>query len=224
MDVFPLPQGSYYRSSGYRTPNRPTHPGVDLAAPEGTPEFACITGRIFLPWEQPSGAGKNLWIIDGAGRFLWKYFHMSAIAVRTGDQVRAGQLVGAVGHTGHVIPPGPAGAHLHVERHNGTGGNSPTDPTPELDACERAGHFVTHHLPRDPEDEPMTDEERAWLRDQFGVMSQRLDTVDKQLRDIAGGTVVATVNAAALTHDDINQLADRLKVKRLPDFTVNRGT
>ena len=49
------------------------------------------------------------------------YAHMSDTARTTGEVVAAGDIIGAIGFTGRVEPPGPAGAHLHwqLSAHSG---------------------------------------------------------------------------------------------------------
>ncbi len=43
------------------------------------------------------------------------YAHLSRIIVSPGQRVSQGQTIGHVGYTGHTIPAGPAGCHLHFE-------------------------------------------------------------------------------------------------------------
>lgn len=43
------------------------------------------------------------------------YGHLSGQAVSPGEKVLQGQVVGYVGHSGHTIPAGAAGCHLHFE-------------------------------------------------------------------------------------------------------------
>lgn len=53
-------------------------------------------------------------VIDHPGTPWWSiYAHMESTPCRSGDRVEAGDVIGAVGFTGFVIPAGPAGAHLH---------------------------------------------------------------------------------------------------------------
>ena len=54
------------------------------------------------------------------GTELW-YCHQTSFVVSVGDTVRAGEVIGYVGSTGHVT-----GSHLHVEVH--PGGGDPVDP------------------------------------------------------------------------------------------------
>ncbi len=58
------------------------------------------------------------------GTEIW-YCHQSAFNVSVGDTVRAGELIGYVGSTGHVTGP-----HLHLEVR--PGGGDPVDPDAAL--------------------------------------------------------------------------------------------
>lgn len=79
------------------------HSGEDIDAPQGTPVHAANDGIVRL-------AGSfyydgNMVIIDHGGGLLTEYLHMSDMAVRVGDRVVRGQVVGHVGHTGRVTGP-----------------------------------------------------------------------------------------------------------------------
>lgn len=221
MEVFPLPKHSYRKTSGYRTPARPGHNGVDYGAPEETPLYAVIDGTVTVPSPEIYGAGNNLWLSSDDGKVLWKYFHCSHIVAAPGQHVRAGDVIAAVGHTGHVEPPGAAGAHLHIERHKG-GPSNPTDPTPELDAAENAERWADEYPAPEPEDEPMTPEDRSWIEDQ--LVSHGNDVrqlVDEARADNDRNVLTAVSNMAKVNHHYAQALARRLGVPPLPDFTVN---
>jgi murein DD-endopeptidase MepM/ murein hydrolase activator NlpD len=84
------------------------HGGTDLGAEEGTPVLATNGGRVVLA-RQLKVRG-NMIIIDHGGGVFSGYGHLSAIHVREGQAVAAGEEIGAVGNTGLST-----GAHLHWE-------------------------------------------------------------------------------------------------------------
>ncbi|WP_309129566.1 M23 family metallopeptidase [Microbacterium sp.] len=113
---YPLPQGSYYVS---RTLNS-GHDGADMVASAGTPIFAAAGGVVRTSADSVGGYGVAV-IIDhviGGQRVSTLYGHMTygTRAVRAGQVVQPGQLIGKVGNTGRSY-----GAHLHFEvRVNGS--------------------------------------------------------------------------------------------------------
>ncbi len=85
------------------------HYGIDLAAPAGTPVYAARGGRvIFAGWGYYYGRYVR---IDHGGGVETRYAHLSRLAVRTGQYVRRGQVIGYVGASGR----GAYGVHLHFE-------------------------------------------------------------------------------------------------------------
>ena len=85
------------------------HAGRDLAAPEGTPVVAALSGRVMA--SGPAG-GYGLAVELDHRRPLRRtlYGHLSELYVRPGDWVRQGEVIGRVGSTG--LSSGP---HLHFE-------------------------------------------------------------------------------------------------------------
>ncbi len=123
----PLDPGTYTLSSDYGPRPSPTggtgtfHTGLDFGAPTPTPIRAAVTGVVTYAGLNSGGFG-NLVIIQTAPNVLTYYAHQSALAVATGAQVTAGQVIGAVGTTGDSTGP-----HLHFEvRIDGTA----VDPLP----------------------------------------------------------------------------------------------
>ena len=86
---------------------RSRHTGLDLRGAEGTPIRAMADGTVVLA-EELYFSGNVVYLDHGLG-LLSMYAHMSAIDVRPGRQVSAGQTLGKVGATGRVTGP-----HLHL--------------------------------------------------------------------------------------------------------------
>ncbi len=104
------------------------HAGEDLAAPEGTPVVAALSGRVV---SSGLAGGYGLAVEVEHQRPLRRslYGHLSELFVRTGDWVRQGEVIGRVGSTG--LSTGP---HLHFElRQPAAGGWVAVDPG-EFDA------------------------------------------------------------------------------------------
>ena len=81
------------------------HPGVDYAAPAGTPVHAVADGTvIFKGW---GGGGGNTLKIKHAGNLQTAYLHLSKYAkgIAQGSRVVQGQLIGYVGSTGASTGP-----------------------------------------------------------------------------------------------------------------------
>ncbi|NOX35815.1 MAG: M23 family metallopeptidase [Deltaproteobacteria bacterium] len=102
-----------YRISPF-TGRKEFHSGLDIANKTGTKIIASANGRI-------SYAGRkmyigNLVVIDhGHGR-VTKYGHMKKILVKSGQEVKRGDVIGLIGNTGRSTGP-----HVHYEvRINGT--------------------------------------------------------------------------------------------------------
>jgi len=84
------------------------HPGIDIAAPDGTPIAAPGDGVvIYAGWA--SGYG-NYTCIDHGSDISSCYGHQSSIAVRVGQAVHRGDIIGREGSTGNSTGP-----HLHLE-------------------------------------------------------------------------------------------------------------
>ncbi len=93
------------------------HQGQDIADPTGTPIRAPKAGLVVKA--ASAGGFGNLTLIDHGGGVVTAYGHQSRFAVKEGDQVQQGQVIGYVGSTGFSTGP-----HLHFEvRINGVARN-----------------------------------------------------------------------------------------------------
>jgi murein DD-endopeptidase MepM/ murein hydrolase activator NlpD len=95
------------------------HTGLDFAAPSGTPIRSVAAGRVVSAGYDGRYGNKTV-VLLADGTELW-YCHQTTIGVRVGQQVRAGQQIGAIGSTGNVTGP-----HLHLEVRPHAG--DPVDP------------------------------------------------------------------------------------------------
>jgi murein DD-endopeptidase MepM/ murein hydrolase activator NlpD len=96
-------------TSDYKNP-RPNHYGIDIGASIGTPIIAISDGTIVYAGNRDArGYGKEIVLKTKNGLFA-RYGHLNNINVKTGESVKAGQVIGEVGNTG--LSSGP---HLHFE-------------------------------------------------------------------------------------------------------------
>jgi murein DD-endopeptidase MepM/ murein hydrolase activator NlpD len=85
------------------------HAGIDFTAPIGTEIYATGNGIIAKVEYNGRGYGNNVIINHGFG-YQTLYGHMSRFAVRPGQRVSRGDLIGYVGNTGASTGP-----HVHYE-------------------------------------------------------------------------------------------------------------
>ncbi len=106
-------------TSGYGMRWGRLHQGIDIAAPVGTPIVAASSGEVIKSgWGGGYGKLVKLKHHDGS---VTLYAHNSRLLVRSGQQVRQGQQIAALGNTGRSTGP-----HLHFEVHpKGRGAANP---------------------------------------------------------------------------------------------------
>lgn len=92
------------------TRGRAFHSGLDIAAAPGAPVYATADGVVARAGRN-GGLGKSVFISHGYG-LSTRYGHLSEIAVKPGQKVERGDVIGHVGNTGRST-----GYHLHYEVH-----------------------------------------------------------------------------------------------------------
>jgi murein DD-endopeptidase MepM/ murein hydrolase activator NlpD len=118
--------GTPYRKAGSAW-SKGYHTGVDFPVPTGTTVKSVAAGSVVSAgWG--GSYGYQVVIRHGDGRYS-QYAHLSAISVRDGQSVSAGQRIGRSGSTGNS-----SGPHLHFEVRTGPGFGSDVDPVAYLRA------------------------------------------------------------------------------------------
>ncbi|PCH49437.1 MAG: peptidase M23 [Flavobacteriaceae bacterium] len=79
------------------------HLGTDFAAPIGTPIMSTASGTVIAS-SYTSGNGKYVKIRHNSA-YTTQYLHMSKRAVKVGQAVKQGQIIGYIGMTGHTSGP-----------------------------------------------------------------------------------------------------------------------
>jgi murein DD-endopeptidase MepM/ murein hydrolase activator NlpD len=84
------------------------HPGLDISADRGTPVHATADGMV----ESAAYSGNygNCILISHGFGISTRFGHLSAYAVRPGQKIKRGDVIGFVGSTGRTTAP-----HLHYE-------------------------------------------------------------------------------------------------------------
>jgi peptidoglycan LD-endopeptidase LytH len=91
------------RSNGY------FHQGIDIMAPENTPQLAVADGVLTKRYSETFYG----WTLTGDDGIVYKYFHSTSDAHdwSVGDRVSLGDVIGSVGDTGTSV----GNFHLHFE-------------------------------------------------------------------------------------------------------------
>ncbi|WP_426171282.1 M23 family metallopeptidase [Pseudoduganella sp. R-34] len=87
------------------------HEALDIPAPVGTPVYAVADGKIAKLFTSKPG-GLTIYQFDPNEKYSYYYAHLDhyATALKEGQQVKRGDLIGYVGATGNADPAAP---HLH---------------------------------------------------------------------------------------------------------------
>jgi murein DD-endopeptidase MepM/ murein hydrolase activator NlpD len=110
----------------------PTHSGVDMGAPQGTPVYAVRNGTLWF-WSTGDVGGYSVYLKADDGNTYY-YTHLApyyASWENTTRQVTAGEVIEFVDHTGNAN----GYDHLHFELRLGGPNGTRVDPRPTLDAA-----------------------------------------------------------------------------------------
>jgi murein DD-endopeptidase MepM/ murein hydrolase activator NlpD len=118
------------------------HQGVEFNNPDGTPVHAVLAGEVVHSGPAEQGALtvtlRHDTTVTAGGttfRLYSTYYHNSALAVKAGDRVEAGQVLARVGNTGRATND-----HLHLEL-----SASPTDSLAAIvDSAQRFPPYTTN--------------------------------------------------------------------------------
>jgi murein DD-endopeptidase MepM/ murein hydrolase activator NlpD len=106
--TFIWPANNHYLSGFDYSPST-NHWGIDIAGNEGEAVYATDAGVVVYAGWNNYGYG-NMIMVDHGNNFQSLYAHLSAINVGCGQSVGQGDVIGAIGTTGHS-----SGPHLHFE-------------------------------------------------------------------------------------------------------------
>ena len=104
-----LTSGFGYRADPF-TKQRAFHRGIDFIAPPGQEIYATADGLVTRSG-RAQGLGIAVFLSHGFG-ISTRYGHLSRVAVKAGDRVKRGDVIGYLGNTGRST-----GYHLHYEVH-----------------------------------------------------------------------------------------------------------
>jgi murein DD-endopeptidase MepM/ murein hydrolase activator NlpD len=103
------------------SPGGQRNDGINLAVPEGTSVKAAEAGTVIYAGNELEGYG-NLILVRHADGWVTAYAHNKELAVKRGDTVTRGQIIGRAGMTGSVSAP-----QVHFELRQGSKPVNPLD-------------------------------------------------------------------------------------------------
>ncbi|MDD2197305.1 MAG: M23 family metallopeptidase [Bacteroidales bacterium] len=114
--IQPISVKDFGRISGYFgnrtdpfTRQKRFHHGVDFTGSIGSPIYATGNGTVISAEYSFFGYG-NVVLVDHGFGYKTRYAHLNSLAVKSGDTLTRGQIVGTLGNSGRSTGP-----HLHYE-------------------------------------------------------------------------------------------------------------
>lgn len=160
------------------------HKAVDLGAPSGKSTDTvlahsagkvvfCQTGRKNEKGATGNASYGNCVKIDHGNGYTTLYAHLATVAVKLGQTVKQGQVIGTMGNTGNST-----GTHLHFEVRKD---NVHIDPTP----------YLTKDLPAPVNTDPVTVTYRAYTNKWWPAVTGYHNTGASGYAGVAGKAVTA---------------------------------
>lgn len=134
--ICPL-RGEFVLTSSFRTRRSPFtkemafHPGLDFAAPVGTPIHATADGVVAFAGKYPTSRETDWWrygnlvALRNGDLFVTLYGHCDELKVRAGQRVSRGDVLATVGNSGWSASPH---VHYEVRKRDALGEPRPIDP------------------------------------------------------------------------------------------------
>ena len=107
--IYPVDAKNMYITSTFGSGRRGHfHKGVDMVTAKGTPVRTAANGTVTFAGRE--GDYGNVMVVDHGNGMSTYYAHLDKEFAKEGQQVRRGEIIGAVGSTGNASTP-----HLHYE-------------------------------------------------------------------------------------------------------------
>lgn len=166
--------------SKYGRRGRRAHNGTDIQLVHGQPIFAALDGVVrYSRWN--GGGFGNLIIIRHPSGLETYYAHLSRRAVKAGDWVAAGQVIGYGGRTGRA-----SGNHLHFE----------TRYCDQSFDAERIVDFEKGKLRRTS---------FALHKDYFSISSRAVEGIDDDDDVLIAADSLSTVDSLAMVAEELSK-------------------
>lgn len=119
--AWPVPE-KYTKSNWiWFTKGHHDYPAADIPVPDKTNIYSMTDGKVLYVANNGDNGGYGTLVTIESDGALFRYQHGTpgSITVKVNDMVKKGQKIMKSGYTGHVVPAGPQGSHLHLSIETG---------------------------------------------------------------------------------------------------------
>lgn len=103
----PALYGKYFGLNG--------HNGIDIVRKWGENLYAVEDGIIANVKEDPNGYGKHVRMFSKDCKREWSYGHLSSFTVKVGQEIKEGEIIGAMGNTGFTNASEDANGYWDID-------------------------------------------------------------------------------------------------------------